>query len=130
MATQLDNMRINFLKNEPTSIVNKINKEINNKIKFNMKEITGKNVIFSSSAHRQPIIEYANSYNFNIEYIKIGYSEAHTYSIKPLSISNNQDGNILEAIDLIENKVKTFLINRIIDVNELKLSMSIQYLVC
>ena len=70
MATQLDNMRINFLKNEPTSIVNKINKEINNKIKFNMKEITGKNVIFSSSAHRQPIIEYANSYNFNIEYIK------------------------------------------------------------
>ena len=49
----------------------------------------------------------------NIEYIKIGYSEAHTYSIKPLSISNNQDGNILEAIDLIENKVKTFLINRL-----------------
>lgn len=61
----------------------------------------------------------------NIEYIKIGYSEALTYSIKPLSISNNQDGNVLEAIDLIENKVKTFLINRIIDVNELKLSSSI-----
>ena len=32
MATQLDNIQINFLKNEPTSIVNKINKEINNKI--------------------------------------------------------------------------------------------------
>ena len=46
----------------------------------------------------------------NIEYIKIGYSEALTYSIKPLSISNNQDGNVLEAIDLIENKVKTCLL--------------------
>ena len=60
----------------------------------------------------------------NIDYIKIGYSEANTYSIKPLSISNNQDGNVLEAIDLIDNKVKTFLINRIIEVSELKLSSS------
>jgi len=70
MATQLNNMEINFLKNEPTLIINKINKEINNKIKFNMEEITGKNVIFSSSAHRQPIIEHTNSHNFNIEHIK------------------------------------------------------------
>ena len=70
MATQLNNMEINFLKNEPTLIIDKINKEINNKIKFNMEEITGKNVIFSSSAHRQPIIEHTNSQNFNIEHIK------------------------------------------------------------
>ena len=59
--------------------------------------------------------------DINIEYLKIGYDYPKTYSIKPISISNNQDGNVLEAIDLIDNKVKTFLINRIIEVNELNL---------
>ena len=62
--------------------------------------------------------------DINIEYLKVGYDYSKTYSIKPISISNNQDGNVLEAIDLIDNKVKTFLINRIIDVNELNLISS------
>ena len=62
--------------------------------------------------------------DINIEYLKIGYDYSKTYSIKPISISNNQDGNVLEAIDLIDNKVKTFLINRIIEVNELNLIRS------
>ena len=62
--------------------------------------------------------------DINIEYLKIGYDDPKSYSIKPISISNNQDGNVLEAIDLIDNKVKTFLINRIIDVNELNLISS------
>ena len=62
--------------------------------------------------------------DINIEYLKIGYDDPNTYSIKPISISNNQDGNVLEAIDLIDNKVKTFLINRIIEVNELNLISS------
>ena len=62
--------------------------------------------------------------DINIEYLKIGYDDHKTYSIKPISISNNQDGNVLEAIDLIDNKVKTFLINRIIEVNELNLISS------
>ena len=62
--------------------------------------------------------------DINIEYLKIGYDVPKTYSIKPISISNNQDGNVLEAIDLIDNKVKTFLINRIIEVNELNLISS------
>ena len=62
--------------------------------------------------------------DINIEYLKIGYDDPKTYSIKPISISNNQDGNVLEAIDLIDNKVKTFLINRIIEVNELNLMSS------
>ena len=62
--------------------------------------------------------------DINIEYLKIGYDDPKTYSIKPISISNNQDGNVLEAIDLIDNKVKTFLINRIIEVNEFKLISS------
>ncbi len=62
--------------------------------------------------------------DINIEYLKIGYDYPKTYSIKPISISNNRDGNVLEAIDLIDNKVKTFLINRIIEVNELNLISS------
>lgn len=62
--------------------------------------------------------------DINIEYLKIGYNDPKTYSIKPISISNNQDGNVLEAIDLIDKKVKTFLINRIIEVNELNLISS------
>ncbi|MDC2967368.1 hypothetical protein OAY10_05170 [Acidimicrobiaceae bacterium] len=62
--------------------------------------------------------------DINIDYLKIGYDEPKTYSIKPISISNNQDGNVLEAIDLIDSKVKTFLINRIIEVNELNLISS------
>ncbi len=62
--------------------------------------------------------------DINIEYLKIGYNDPKTYSIKPISISNNQDGNVLEAIDLIDNKLKTFLINRIIEVNELNLISS------
>ena len=62
--------------------------------------------------------------DINIEYLKIGYDDPKTYSIKPISISNNQDGNVLEAIYLIDNKVKTFLINRIIEVNELNLISS------
>ena len=62
--------------------------------------------------------------DINIEYLKIGYDDPKTYSIKPISISNNQDGNVLEAIDLIDSKVKTFLINRIIEVNELNLISS------
>ena len=62
--------------------------------------------------------------DINIEYLKIGYDYPKTYSIKPISISNNQDGNVLEAVDLIDNKVKTFLINRIIEVNELNLISS------
>ena len=62
--------------------------------------------------------------DINIEYLKIGYDDPKTYSIKPIYISNNQDGNVLEAIDLIDNKVKTFLINRIIEVNELNLISS------
>ena len=62
--------------------------------------------------------------DINIEYLKIGYDDPKTYSIKPISISNNQDGNVLEAIDLIDNKVKTFLINRIIEVKELNLISS------
>ena len=57
----------------------------------------------------------------NIDYIKIGRKNIGTYSIKPISISNNSDGNVLEAIDLNDNKIKTFLVNRILSVGDLDL---------
>jgi hypothetical protein len=60
----------------------------------------------------------------NIQYMKIGRSKLGTYSIKPISLSNNADGNVLEAIDLLDNKVKTFLVNRILSVDDIDLSKS------
>ena len=60
----------------------------------------------------------------NIEYIKLGRKNPGIYSIKPLSISNNADGNVLEAIDLVDNKIKTFLVNRILSVADLDLNKS------
>ena len=60
----------------------------------------------------------------NIEYIKIGRKNVGIYSIKPISISNNSDGNVLEAIDLNDNKIKTFLVNRILAVGDLDLDNS------
>ena len=60
----------------------------------------------------------------NIDYIKIGRKNVGIYSIKPISISNNSDGNVLEAIDLNDNKIKTFLVNRIVSVGDLDLDNS------
>ena len=60
----------------------------------------------------------------NIEYIKIGRKNVGIYSVKPISISNNSDGNVLEAIDLNDNKIKTFLVNRILAVGDLDLDNS------
>ena len=64
------------------------------------------------------------SNDINIDYVKIGYEEVRTYAIKPLTITNNKDGNVLEAIDLVDNRMKTFLINRIISVDEVDKSKS------
>jgi len=53
-----------------------------------------------------------------IEYIKLGNSESDFYKIEPLLITSNIEGSVLEALDLLDNKVKTFLINRIISIGE------------
>ena len=53
-----------------------------------------------------------------IEYIKLGNSKSDIYEIEPLLITSNKDGSVLEAIDLNDNKVKTFIINRIININD------------
>ena len=53
-----------------------------------------------------------------IEYIKLGNNKSHIYEIEPLLITSNKDGSVLEAIDLNDKKVKTFIINRIININD------------
>ena len=53
-----------------------------------------------------------------IEYIKLGNNKSDIYEIEPLLITSNKDGSVLEAIDLNDNKVKTFIINRIININD------------
>lgn len=53
-----------------------------------------------------------------IEYIKLGNSESDFYKIEPLLITSNIEGSVLEALDLNDNKIKTFLINRIISIGE------------
>jgi len=53
-----------------------------------------------------------------IEYIKLGNNKSDIYEIEPLLITSNKDGSVLEAIDLNDKKVKTFIINRIININD------------
>ena len=52
-----------------------------------------------------------------IEYIKLGKTEAQTYFINPIALKSNHDGKILEALDIHENVIKTFLIDRIVGIN-------------
>ena len=53
-----------------------------------------------------------------IEYIKLGKTESQTYFVKPVALKLNQDGKILEALDIEENSIKTFLIDRIVGINK------------
>ena len=53
-----------------------------------------------------------------IEYIKLGKTESQTYFVKPVALKLNQDGKILEALDVEENSIKTFLIDRVVGINK------------
>ena len=50
-----------------------------------------------------------------ISYIKLGSTIETLYRIQPILLTSNNDGIILEAIDLNDDKLKTFLINRVVD---------------
>lgn len=50
-----------------------------------------------------------------ISYIKLGSTEETFYRIQPISLTSNVDGIVLEAIDLNEDKLKTFLLHRIVN---------------
>ena len=51
-----------------------------------------------------------------IEYIKLGNINSEFYQVEPLLITSNTEGSVLEALDLKDKKIKTFLINRIISI--------------
>ena len=55
-----------------------------------------------------------------IEYIKLGNSQPSTYKIKPLSFGSGNDGDTVEAYDYEDSRIKTFLIDRIINLSEEK----------
>lgn len=65
--------------------------------------------------------DQSDSFSFeeinSIEYIKLGKTEAQTYFINPIALKSNQDGKILEALDIHEKVIKTFLIDRIVGIN-------------
>ena len=50
-----------------------------------------------------------------ISYIKLGSTQVTFYRIQPILLTTNVDGIVLEAIDLDEEKFKTFLLSRIVD---------------
>ena len=56
--------------------------------------------------------------NTTIEYIKLGNNNSDYYDIEPLLITSNLEGSVLEAYDLSDKKIKTFLINRIVSIGD------------
>ena len=50
-----------------------------------------------------------------IEYIKLGHNISNIYKIKPLSFNITNDGDVLEAYDYEDDKIKSFLIERIVN---------------
>ena len=55
-----------------------------------------------------------------IEYIKLGHNISNIYKIKPLSFNITNDGDVLEAYDYEDDKIKSFLIERIVNIPEEK----------
>ena len=53
-----------------------------------------------------------------IEYIKLGNDKPEFYDVEPLLITSNLEGSVLEALDINDRKIKTFLINRIISIGD------------
>ena len=53
-----------------------------------------------------------------IEYIKLGSTNSIFYKIKPITLKTNFDGIILEAFDVDENSIKSFLVERIVNITD------------
>ena len=53
-----------------------------------------------------------------IEYIKLGSTNSIFYKIKPITLKSNSDGIILEAFDVDENLIKSFLVERIVNITD------------
>ena len=53
-----------------------------------------------------------------IEYIKLGSTNSIFYKIKPITLKTNSDGIILVAFDVDENSIKSFLVERIVNITD------------
>ena len=53
-----------------------------------------------------------------IEYIKLGSTNSIFYKIKPITLKSNSDGITLEAFDVDENLIKSFLVERIVNITD------------
>ena len=65
-----------------------------------------------------PISELFSNDNLFIEYLKLGTDISTFYYIKPLTLKSNEDGIVLDALDQESLKVKSFVVSRIISINE------------
>ena len=65
-----------------------------------------------------PISELFSNDNLFIEYLKLGTDISTFYNIKPLTLKSNEDGIVLDALDQESLKVKSFIVSRIISINE------------
>ena len=65
-----------------------------------------------------PISELFTNDNLFIEYLKLGSNTSTSYNIKPLTLKSNDDGVVLDALDQESLKVKSFVLSRIISINE------------
>jgi len=70
------------------------------------------------SKNNVPISELFSNDNLFIEYLKLGTDISTSYNIKPLTLKSNEDGIVLDALDQESLKVKSFVVSRIISVNE------------
>jgi hypothetical protein len=70
---------------------------------------------YSTQEDNSNLVTLFNSDELYIEYIKLGSTQASTYRIKPLSLSTGIDGELLEAFDYVDEKIKTFILERIVN---------------
>lgn len=123
--TDLELFKIYTLLNNP-----KINIEnlFDNKSDLNFLHSTlGDYFKSQQSASRTSNVDFSdllNSDELYIEYIKLGQNIVNTYKIKPLSFNLASDGDVLEAYDYEDAKIKTFLIERIINMPDDSISKS------
>ena len=123
MITDLDLFKIfTILSNQKININNLFedNKEINHFIDV-------LNTYFASDPHikqsSSELDELFKSDDIYIEYMKLGNIQPSTYRIKPLSLSSGSDGELLEAFDYDDQKIKTFILERILNLPEDNISI-------
>jgi hypothetical protein len=71
-----------------------------------------------STDHEEPLHLTFNDQLNVIEYIKLGSTNSIFYKIKPITLKSNSDGIILEALDVDENSIKSFLVERIVSITD------------